>query len=152
MPTRTCPACTSEISVSGPLESTTCPYCGRESPGESVDCLACGHTNPAGADFCQQCEEPLSSVSRILSRHRRIGSPEWLEKARSRANYIKQTEEKASQERLEVFHRIEQERAAAEAELVLEKRRQEKRIILITISLAAAIVVFTIIYALVRLI
>ncbi|MBN1119832.1 MAG: hypothetical protein JXJ17_02040 [Anaerolineae bacterium] len=65
--------------LEAPREEIVCRVCGTVNPGQALRCMKCGGnlgavcpkcrtTNVPGAQFCEECAEPLDTLSGIISR------------------------------------------------------------------------------------
>lgn len=132
---RPCPACgESSLREINPGEFE-CSACGTSFVSTSKNCPSCGQPNPWLAEDCSECGEPLSISAQVILRQTDIGEPYWLRKTRSRAEKIKQSEQQASETRMEVFQEIDRRRLESEAQAIAEQKSRDTRLLTIALVL-----------------
>jgi Zn ribbon nucleic-acid-binding protein len=140
-----CPACSAsdlEMLSEGLLE---CNYCGTNFESSVKRCPVCERINLVDVEYCIVCGEPLSIVSKVISRHDGAGfQPVFLEHARSRATDLKEKGAAASERRMSVLQDIDDRRELAQAEAREFQRKSDQRSIRIAFILAALFMVFVI--------
>lgn len=103
----------------------------------AVVCSGCGQVWPQGSDSCPQCGEPLSTVGRVLDRHKQAGRPpRWLQQARSKAPRLKAFESAQSDQRMQIFQETERRRVEDLRRAEAERRRRDRHLILGSLSAA----------------
>ena len=132
-----CPNCTASEFVETPQGLFECQYCGTF----FQVCPSCRHANNLDAEVCTYCEEPLTIISQVITRHEGTqANPRWLRQTRLKAASIKTLEESASLERMNAILEIEHRREEA-LEREYEAQKAKDRRILIAIAILAALFV-----------
>ena len=93
-------------------------------------CPACGRAHAVGAQTCTYCGEPLTSVARVLSAPSAPRQPRWLQQNRQRATEVRQSEERASEERFGSLLETDRRRLEAERGLAMKTEARERRTML----------------------
>jgi hypothetical protein len=144
-----CPACASEeitVTEQGSLE---CLHCGHKWEISGRICPRCGHNNSADVETCVKCGEALDVVDRLLIKHPSHGEPSFLREARNRAPDLKQKEEIASQQRLEILKEIDRRRLEALREAQRLQRQKERQTLTTTFWILAVMVLIIVVATLV---
>jgi hypothetical protein len=100
----------------------------------------CSQPNALGSDRCQSCQEPLTTIGQVLSRHTPNRQARFLEQARSRASAIKQSEAAASERRLTRLQDVDLQRERAQLKASQEAKAREKRMLSTTLAIAAVLI------------
>jgi hypothetical protein len=95
----------------------------------------------AASEICAKCGEPLTVVSKIMSRQGVGVKPYRLDIVREQASSIKEQEAVASQRRMATFEDIDRRRAEALAEAQEAQRAHTQRISVILIGVSALFLV-----------
>ena len=106
-------------------------------------CPACGRSHAIGAETCSYCGEPLTSVARVLSAPSAPRQPRWLQQNRQRANEVRQSEDRASEERYGSLLETDRRRLEAERAMAVQTEARERRTMLfvgLLFALMAALV------------
>ena len=144
METPACLACTAPNLTLVRKGLLLCLYCGSSFSGLPLVCPSCGWINIDNLDRCPDCGEPLNVIAQVISRQDTAGGPIWLQRVQSQANELKQTEERASQDRLQKLQMIDRKREEAVAR---EKAQRSKDDRLFSIILGAGVILLILILA-----
>lgn len=125
----TCPACTAPGLTFEGADTFECAYCGTQFVGERTECPACGELNASSVDLCVNCGEPLSIVASVLDRQGKRGEPLWIRRLQSQVASLKESEERASAQRFEIFADIDRRRKGAEAEDHARQQQTDRNIL-----------------------
>ena len=147
----TCDYCRSAFILSG----QACPECGAVCDLDAWNCLACGADlvrtcqacgalNPRMARRCMACEQELEVLEALFARVARDRT-DWLRDVREQAPAIKAQEELASQARLAEMRAAEARRREALARAQVERDRQQRIIVAITVAAVALVIVVALI-------
>jgi hypothetical protein len=140
-----CPACSASDWTLLSEVILECSYCGKTYEAAFQQCPVCESINMVNAEHCIVCKEPLSIVSKVLSRHEGDGfQPEFLEHARDRAADLKDKGATASENRMRTLQEIDERRELAQAEAREIQRRSDQRSIRIAFILVALFLVFVV--------
>jgi hypothetical protein len=143
--TPACLACTApglELVRKGELK---CQYCGSTFKGLPLVCPSCSWINTIEAERCPQCGEPLTVISQVISRQDASQGPQWLRRVQSQAEVIKQSEEIASQKRLQKLQEIDRKREeAVSAEKAQRTKDDRFFLMLIASGVLLVIIIITI--------
>lgn len=143
MPTYVCPICSEEKLVEIERSVYRCQHCKASIIDGKLVCSACGKHNPLEANKCENCREPLTIFSRVVSRHNPSTRTWRLDQARNTANELKAAEARSSEVRMGNFIEIDRKRKTAEREAALiqqEADRQLFRYVRIGLGIFLAIV------------
>jgi predicted amidophosphoribosyltransferase len=115
-----------------------CSYCGSTLPHNMSICPSCQSPNPLEAEACEVCGEPLTLFSQVIIRHANADSgPYRLRQAREQAARIKESEERASQQRLHDLEETDRRRIQAALEAERARRKEQSQLM----KISAAIVI-----------
>ncbi len=128
-----CPKC----EAVNPADSSFCKDCGERL---KRPCPACGTENWAGADYCARCGHNLNQVE-AMARRQAQGFKGTLQEQRTAANALKEQEERDSQKRMAGLWEAEHKRQEVLIKQHAEQQRQQTRLLIVTLSLAAVFVV-----------
>ena len=141
-------------------QAPPCPYCGA-SAYKLIDerwlackecdhefdihhdlCLSCGHLNPAESTTCGNCQGPLrkdtlDSMFETLSRSR----AQWHQKQLGTSLRQKKQDIAASEERMAAFLEEDRERRERVSRQLAERRKHERRALLIVGIIGAVVIV-----------
>jgi hypothetical protein len=138
--------------LAGPF--TLCPNCGRvNDAGETacsqcgealtVSCPGCRRINWSGAERCGGCGremDPLAHAFRPAGASLELRRQDMLQNVAS----LREKEERDSRARLETLHEADRRRMQRSAEMAERARLRERRMIIITLIVAAFFLVFTV--------
>jgi hypothetical protein len=140
-----CPACSASDWTMLSEVMLECSYCGNKYEAAVQRCPVCESINTVVAEHCLVCGEPLSIVSKVISRHEGDGfQPVFLEHARIRAAGLKDQGASASEKRMRTLQEIDERRELAQAEAREMQRKADQRSIRIAFFLVALFLVFVV--------
>ncbi|MBN1657819.1 MAG: zinc ribbon domain-containing protein [Anaerolineae bacterium] len=136
-----------------------CPKCGRYHEegvrhcarcGARIvrDCPVCGADNWVLSEFCDQCGRNLDMVERMAQRWQKT-TQDRLAERRATVGALKESEERASQQRMAAMMEAERQRLEALAHAEAQQQERDRRVY---IALSVAIVVLLAVTAMVLLI
>lgn len=140
-----CPVCNSGLLVSQNDASYACDQCGVTLKLEGKICPTCGESNPPQIEDCQNCGEPLTSFSQVISRHQPQSPPLRQRQMRRQAEGIQRSGKQASEERMEGFVEIDLRREArTRLEEMIQREKDKKLLMTAAIGSAALFVILLI--------
>ena len=136
-----------------------CPKCGRyheagarhcANCGARIvrDCPACGADNWAVSEFCDQYGRNLDNIERMTQRWQKT-TQDHLAERRAAAGALKESEERASQQRMAAMAEAERQRQEALARAEAERQARERRAVLALMIAIGALFAVTVLVALV---
>lgn len=150
MPASECPTCSSEdLKLIGDRK-WECQSCGAIVVEEPIYCPTCGHGNTSGVEICTNCEEPLTIISQIMTRHTGNSEPHRLKQIRSQASALKERDIEPSRRRMEKFQEIDRRREQAVAEAREAQKIYHRRISIVLLAIASVFVLFVIAFVIIN--
>jgi len=126
MPTHECPICSEEKLIETGPSAYQCQSCSASIKDGELECTACGKLNPFEAGKCENCREPLTIFSRVVTRHNPSTRSWRLDQARQQANSLKAAEALSSETRMEDFLEIDRKRETAQRTAALQQKEADR--------------------------
>lgn len=149
-----CDACSSQFVLNGHL----CPQCSTYHREEESFCSNCGaaltrtcrrckFSNWAGEEYCAQCGEPMDIFDLLSLQHRDVQRA-MQERRAEEIRELRAQEEVTTQERLRALEEIETERRQLVAARLADQRRQERKLMFLSVTGIALFVLIVAVYLL----
>ncbi len=113
-----------------------CSYCSRKLPHNMSICPSCRNPNPLESETCAVCGEPLTLFSQVMIRHTKADTgPYRLHQAREQAARIKESEERASQQRFHDLEEVDRRRIQTAVEAQRARRKEQNQLLKISVMI-----------------